>query len=399
MNKKLQYYLLPYLVILFIFSVFFLNLKHDVLNDSTISEWLINYNGGFAKRGIIGQISIFFANSLSINLRDSILFFQILIVGIYYLLIYFFLKNLEFDRILLLSVFTPIFLLYPVAEIEVLARKENFIFSIMILYLLIPIHKENFQNIFKLVFFPIAVLIWEPVVFLFLFWIALDIIHKKISILNFNLIKKFIVYLPTITIAFYIALNPMTINQHEEMALYLSSQFNESCYMSCHRLLTSSTILDNFTHNIPRYSLEVFFRYFCIILIGFGPLFILLFNSKLKNKIYFFNRFKNLLFPFLILLSPVIILFGMGYDWGRWVNISYVFAIISYIYIYKCNFIKLSEKFLSNKLFLKINRKIFILIIIFYCFGWNPKTAITGDVASFPGYRIPYKALKIILND
>ena len=89
----------------------------------------------------------------------------------------------------------------------------------------------------------------------------------------------------------------------------------------------------------------------------------------------------------------------MGYDWGRWVNISYVISIITFIYIYKCNFITLSEKFLKNKLIKYINKKIFIFIFIIYCFGWNPKTVITGDVASFPGYRIPYKVLKIVLND
>ena len=58
-----------------------------------------------------------------------------------------------------------------------------------------------------------------------------------------------------------------------------------------------------------------------------------------------------------------------------------------------------SYNFLEKNIFKKINKKIFIFLIIFYCFGWNPKTAITGDVASFPGYRIPYKALKIVLND
>tara|TARA_B100000700_G_C14542257_1_gene622541 strand:+ start:146 stop:415 length:270 start_codon:yes stop_codon:yes gene_type:complete len=89
----------------------------------------------------------------------------------------------------------------------------------------------------------------------------------------------------------------------------------------------------------------------------------------------------------------------MGYDWGRWVNISYVFSIITFIYIYKYNLISLSEKFLNNKLLKNTNKKLFIFFFIFYCFGWNPKTAITGDVASFPGYRIPYKALKIILNN
>jgi hypothetical protein len=89
----------------------------------------------------------------------------------------------------------------------------------------------------------------------------------------------------------------------------------------------------------------------------------------------------------------------MGYDWGRWVNISYVISIISFIYLYKYNLITLSEKFLKNKLLKNIKRKFFIFIVIIYCFGWNPKTAITGDVASFPGYRIPYKTLKIILRD
>ena len=69
MEKKLKNYLLIYLSILFIFSIFFLYLKHSVGKDSTISEWLINYSGGFTKRGIIGHFSIFLADLLSIKLR------------------------------------------------------------------------------------------------------------------------------------------------------------------------------------------------------------------------------------------------------------------------------------------------------------------------------------------
>ena len=110
MKNKFKISILFYLIILFIFSVFYLNLKHNVLNDSTISEWLINYYGGFTKRGIIGQISIFFSNLFNISLRDSILIFQILIIAVYYLLSFSFLKNLKYDRIILLSIFTPIFL-------------------------------------------------------------------------------------------------------------------------------------------------------------------------------------------------------------------------------------------------------------------------------------------------
>ena len=55
MNKRLDIYLLIYLLTLLIFSYFFLFIKHNVGNDSTISEWLINYEGGFTKRGIVGK--------------------------------------------------------------------------------------------------------------------------------------------------------------------------------------------------------------------------------------------------------------------------------------------------------------------------------------------------------
>ena len=399
MEKKIKNYLFIYLIILFGFSIFFLNIKHNVLNDSTISEWLINYHGGFTKRGIIGEITIFFANVLNINLRDSILIFQILIIGLYYFLVYYFLKDITFDRILLLSIFTPIFLLYPVAEIEVLARKETFLFVIWLLYLIIPINNKKIQDTFKLIFFPLSILIWEPIVFLFLIWIALDIIHNKIEFFNLFFFKKLMLYLPTILIAFYIATNPMSVDQHYKMETYLSTQFNEACYMSCGRLITSSSIISNFQHNIPRYSFEVFLRYFLIISIGFGPLFIILFNSSLTNKkLFIFRNFKNLFFPFLIILSPNIILFAMGGDWGRWVNILYVFSILTFLSLYKNKLIEIDKEKIKNNFINKLKTKTFVFLFILFCFGWNPKTIITGDVASFPGYRIPYKVFKILSN-
>ena len=61
MEKKLNIHLFIYLTILLGFSYFFLSIKYQVGNDSTISEWLINYEGGFTKRGIIGQLAIEFS--------------------------------------------------------------------------------------------------------------------------------------------------------------------------------------------------------------------------------------------------------------------------------------------------------------------------------------------------
>ena len=103
--------------------------KHNVANDSTISEWFINYTGGFTKRGLIGQICIWFAENLNFSLRFTILIFQIIILFVYFNLLFLFFKKIKLNKIMLLSIFSPIFLLYPVAEIEVIARKEIFVFS------------------------------------------------------------------------------------------------------------------------------------------------------------------------------------------------------------------------------------------------------------------------------
>jgi len=77
MKKNINFYIFTYLTILFFFSVFFLYQKHEVANDSTISEWLINYEGGFTKRGLIGQLSIYFSNFFTIKLREVIFILQV----------------------------------------------------------------------------------------------------------------------------------------------------------------------------------------------------------------------------------------------------------------------------------------------------------------------------------
>ena len=164
-KKNTNNNLLYYFSALFFFGVFFLYQKHNVSNDSTISEWLINYSGGFTKRGIIGQVAINLSNIFNINLRDSILIFQISLIAIYFISLYQFFKDQKINKIIFLSIFTPIFVLYPIAEIEVLARKEIFIFCFYLAYL--NIKKTNLKFLYKIILLPLTVLIWEPVIFFF----------------------------------------------------------------------------------------------------------------------------------------------------------------------------------------------------------------------------------------
>jgi len=376
-----------YLISLFFFSVFYLFQKHTGGSDSTISEWLINYEGGFTKRGLIGQISIYLSYLFDIKLRVSILIFQILIIGIYYLLLHNFLINLRLDNIIIFSIFSPIFILYPVAEIEVLARKETFLYSFFLLYFLLK--NEFYRNIYKIFILPIAILIWEPVIFFFPYWFIIDFLERKDGNIFKIFFKTFLYYLPAVLIATYIAFNPISSENHLQMANFLMNTFNENCYMSCDLLLTKSSIYDQFHAVIILFNFERILRYLLIILFGFGPLIILLKYSKFKKL--------NSLIISIIVSFPIIILFLMMTDWGRVVNMYYSFSILTYLYLYKKKKINITKSIKYNFFNKQIqNKKILIIFFIIFAFGWNPKTSIVGDVGSKPGYQIPRKAIKIV---
>ena len=398
MKKKVNNYLFIYLLILLIFSYFFLFTKHNVANDSTISEWLINYEGGFTKRGLIGQFSIELSRIFELNLRWIIFLLQSFTCTVYFFLLFVFLKKLKFERIIILSIFTPIFILYPIAEIEVLARKEVLVFSLYITYLMIP--RDSILKFISLTIFScLSILIWEPIIFFFPLIIILEIIENNIEKINFIFLKLILSFIPSLLVVFFIIMFPLSIDDHNSMAFILKQEFEEDCYMSCDLLISKSSLLQQFQGNFGKYSLEVFVRYSLIFLIGFFPLISLINNSSLKNKnLVLFKFFEKPIILILISLLPIIILFAMGYDWGRWVNVTYVMLALTYFHLLKSSNFILNYKNLENNLLYRIKGKIFIIFFVIFCFGWNPKTVITGDVASFPGYRIPYKVFKILSN-
>ena len=117
---------------------------------------------------------------------------------------------------------------------------------------------------------------------------------------------------------------------------------------------------------------------------------------KIDNFIF---KYFNPTSLFFTLYSPLILLFIFGYDWGRWISILYTFTVLLYFYLIKNSYIA-NNLITKNKIFEFLNKKKIItgFLFVIFAFSWNPKTVITGDIASFPGYRIPYKFFKIINN-
>tara|TARA_B110000967_G_C18850991_1_gene544606 strand:- start:59 stop:1351 length:1293 start_codon:yes stop_codon:yes gene_type:complete len=404
--KRIDLLLLIFITFILLTAIYWLHLKHVIGNDSTISEWIINYQGGFTRRGIIGEICFQIADFFDLNLRFVIFLFQSFLYTIYSILIYFFLKDVSKNALTIIAIFSPIFLLYPVAEIEVLARKEIFLYVGFIIFLNLSNtrYSKNIPLIYIFFVFPILCLIWEPFIFFFTFAAFVILIRNNGDSLKKITLKIFIGFSSSIITMLIILLNLLTSNEHLLMKNSLMNKFGEKCYMSCALLNDKSSIIDQFAGVFELLSFNVIFRYLVIIIIGFSPLFFLIFNSRLKNKLIFTYLHKSrainldLFLIFIFLLLPSILLFASMTDWGRVVNMTYVFSILTYIYLLKNRLLFVNKKIIVFDNFYNSRKKIFIILFIIFAFGWNQKTGMTGDVATNSLYKVVYNTSKRIFN-
>ena len=168
--------------------------------------------------------------------------------------------------------------------------------------------------------------------------------------------------------------------------------------MSAQMLITSTIHFDTlWIHNNANF--EHYLRYILIFLIGFFPLNFIVSKSNFIKRDNFIAKNFQLRTLFFILYSPAILLFIYGYDWGRWINITYTFSILFYVFLIKNSIIEHNLK-IENSTFKKILKKKYLVACIFilFAFSWNPKTVITGDIAGNTGYKIIYNTSKKIFN-
>ncbi len=407
MNKNLKKnwsnYFQIYVFALIFFGIFFLYSKHDVGNDSSLSDWLINYEGGFVRRGLIGELITNFSSILSLKLRDSILIFQLVFFLSYYFLIILFCKNLVQNRLVILAIFSPIFILYPVAEIEALGRKELVIFTIFLSYLFFDIKNFQVQLTYKLLLFPISILTWEPIIFFFSFIFLIDLFVFQIKSFDKKFFCILFSYFASIFLVMLIYFNPFPVENYNAMKNFLKIEFGEDCYMSCGFVgqQSANSFSELYKMFYEKFKFSYALRYLLIIIVGFFPLCFLYTYSKAKSKkeLFIVSKFKNLFFPFLLAFLPSTVLYLMMYDWARVVHISYTFSIFTFLYLIKKNFIELSSQKIRINFISKLSKKFFIIVFLVFSFSWNPKVVMPDDVASKPVYAIPYKFYKLFLKN
>ena len=389
-NYTLNFYLKIYLIILYLFAVFFFFQKYNNYVEWTISEWLINYQGGFTRRGLIGEIVFQISKLSSLTIRETILTFQITIYLLYFYLLYKFLKDTNNNILFIFAIFSPLFVIYPIAEVEVLGRKEIFIYVSFLLVVNI-FSIKNIQNrhyFYFSIILMISCLIWEGFVIYISYFIFILILKNNL-VLNKSFLTKLTISLIPLSISFYFVF----FHRLDENGLKMMCQSINECYGAISYL--NRSLSSNISEVTSKFQISFLIRYILVLIIGFFPLFLLIKNSKLNYKQKFKNDYFYLIF-FIIIFTPSLIFYYIAQDWGRWVSISYTLSLLTYVYSLKNNFIVINFDRINYSIF----RKKFVVIFLFiiFAFGWAPKTLINEDVGSIPIYRKGVEIIKTVFR-
>ena len=389
-NYTLNFYLKIYLIILYLFAVFFFFQKYNNYVEWTISEWLINYQGGFTRRGLIGEIVFQISKLSSLTIRETILTFQITTYLLYFYLLYKFLKDTNNNILFIFAIFSPLFVIYPIAEVEVLGRKEIFIYVSFLLVVNI-FSIKNIQNrhyFYFSIILMISCLIWEGFVIYISYFIFILILKNNL-VLNKSFLTKLLISLIPLSISFYFVF----FHRLDENGLKMMCQSINECYGAISYL--NRSLSSNISEVTSKFQISFLIRYILVLIIGFFPLFLLIKNSKLNYKQKFKNDYFYLIF-FIIIFTPSLIFYYIAQDWGRWVSISYTLSLLTYVYSLKNNFIVINFDRINYSIF----RKKFVVIFLFiiFAFGWAPKTLINEDVGSIPIYRKSVEIIKSVIK-
>tara|TARA_Y100000591_G_scaffold34926_1_gene25869 strand:+ start:210 stop:1424 length:1215 start_codon:yes stop_codon:yes gene_type:complete len=389
---------LSYLTFLLVFIIFFLAAVHNSPVNNSMAEWVINYQGGFTRRGLLGEIIFQISQFFDFQLRKTFLALQIFLYICYFYAIYSLFKKIEFNYFFALAIFSPLFFIFSLSELEALGRKDILLFLTFILNFLIFLKFKNlnYNYFYFIITFPLVFLTHEIyIIYVGYFLIFFLFLEKKINL--FVILKLLILLIFILFLLDLITSNTFTKDNLELLCKTLKEKSNEGCGLAPHSMIIG---ISGYQEEVAWKAPHIF-RYLMIFIFGFFGLIILIFFSKINQSIT--NKYiskLNLKFIFFLLFLPSILPFLTAVDSGRYMSMAYTFPCIFYFGLLRINFIILDSQkleLLLERMFLK-SKKYKIIFVILLCFTWTPKAVYHEDIGSFPLYRTITKTHYFIDN-
>jgi hypothetical protein len=375
-KKKFNIFILSSIFIFFILinlTYFYLHFTSKIIvNDYAFNELFINYQAGFIRRGLLGEILWQLSNYFHIS---PISFFSVFFLFIYILQFYLFFKLFKkfiLSKIIFFFIFlSPSLILFHIYSPDLYYIKDSIIKLVILLhasvfyyFLILKKRNEQYFEYLKYLILPIItfmIFTHEYQVFSISvhFLISIGAIDKNISL---NKIIKAYSYLiiPFLLIIFSFG-NQL---QFENLSLILKKfdvELNPYLGGGIYKYLGGF-----YKWHFFYFSYRDFFNLFLSILLGILSFFVLFQHLIDKKILKFQTKFQK---NYLVFFIPTLIPFLLTSDHGRNIGLVgfYLIAFYSILNLDKKKLLNLNNK-IYNYLFLRIGLLIFVF---FYIFMWK----------------------------
>lgn len=358
-------------------------------NGYILGDWLINYSGGFIKRGFLGHLFYLVSKSFNISIIHIIYFFS---TTIYLFSIYLFYQiiNKRLNNILVfIFLFLPSTLLFNFFDPLTVGRKEVLVFFFFSFYYL-NIEKIRLNFNYQILIFLLSIVIiltHEIIFFLYPYLFVLKYFH-----INKNFHKKFSFkdyYLETLVTVFGLILmiNIFFFSHQHNHEILCNSVVNVGLTTNvCYGAINDFKNKVNLYNSLYPYFVQrnYFTNYLLYFLLSVIPLILIIFKSNEK-----INKIKFIFLSILCLLFSLSFFFQVN-DWGRYLNIIFL---LQFLIVLK--FTELEKNEISKKF--NIVSFIKFLFVLIYLVSWHMPHCCNPNLGN--GYVDIYNRIIIRIND
>lgn len=357
-------YILFFFLVFYFFNIFIIHQNFEEVGSAKLL--LLNYDGGFVRRALLGEIVTSISLFFNVNFKYVFLLIHIINYLIFFYLNYFFFKKFKKNYIFYFFVFSPLYLTFSLGIIsspyaEFLIQREVYLINFFLFFCYLIEKSKNRLLIYftGLIGITIMSFIYELTIITYPFFFTIYYFFLKKNNFKIDLYEIFFAFLLCLSIIFLhlsqygnnnLSLVINNLNQNFDLN-YSKNDFMFSWI--------NQGIIEQINLYFSDFKISYIFKY----LFYSHPIILLLYviAKKVQEKI----------FVYLVCLSSFsfLIIFVIAIDWARFVHILYCFVLYIFCLLIdnKNTFISLSKiNFLT-----RFNIKFLNIFVFFYCTMWT----------------------------
>lgn len=379
-------------------NYFFFNYRLIFRQNAYIAgDWLINYQGGFVRRGLFGEIIFFFTNNFNIPVLNLVYFFSSIFFLLFIIFYYNCIKNFLKFKFLLLYLFLPSTLLFTFFDVLAIGRKESLVILFISLYTFFLLKNQNKKIIIQIILSIIILFITlthEIMFFYMPYLFAIKILFLNNTKIELKNLKNFYLEFFLFFISFICILLIFFFSHLHDNNLLCKSLLNLKLNEGiCGAVIADYKSKQQLSIIFP-YFLEkkYFITYTLVTLLNFIPI-IIYFVLQKKTKKFISTKFIYIILTFFCFIFTVPI-FLIVNDWGRYLNIHFISQGLLFALVLKNHSDTFQLNFRKLSIFLKL---IIISAIFFFLSTWFMPHCCRTEIGN--GYKSLYDRIYIRLYD